>query len=297
MSRLENERHSPIILLLGLGLIKGQMKNDLSRRDFIKTSSIVLAASFLNACNLNIPTGNPATAAAAATKERLPRALNPAPTRQAGPTFTPTGEAAPTTAPTAANDPNNSSPPPAINAPLNDAPEVFLNTYYGAIGASPPTPQNPGGIHMGMDFVAPTGTPIKAAAPGKITRITTQTKTEPDGTVNTYGGILQDIGGANTLGYGFEPLQNLIVTDGQEVKTGDILGTLADNRGQNMRGTKGTGTLDFMLLSLVDGSFKSVCFVPYASPAFKTLMETWFSRVYTPTAEHPGPCTCHYYYP
>jgi hypothetical protein len=172
-----------------------------------------------------------------------------------------------------------------------------MNTYYGAIGASMPTFQNPQGIHQGMDFVAPTGTPVKATASGNISRITTQTKTEDDGTVNTYAEVFLDIGGQTTIIYIFEPLQNLSVTEGQAVHTGDIIGTLADNRGQNMRGTKGTGTLDFGLMSCVNASCSRICFVPYASPTFKTLMETWFSRAYMATAEHPGPCVCHYHYP
>jgi hypothetical protein len=172
-----------------------------------------------------------------------------------------------------------------------------MNTYYGAVGASIPSPQNPLGIHQGMDFVAPTGTPVKATASGVISRINTETKTEYDGTVNTYAEVFLDIGGQNTIIYIFEPLQNLFVTKGQVVDTGDILGTLADNRGQNLRGTLGTGTLDFGLMSLVDGSYSRICFVPYASSSFKTLMETWFSRAYTATAEHPGPCVCHYHYP
>lgn len=150
---------------------------------------------------------------------------------------------------------------------------------------------------MGMDFVAPTGTPVKTTADGTLSRITLETKTEPDGTINTYGNVLLDIGGRNVINYIFEPLQNLFVSEGQVVKTGDILGTLADNRGQNMRGTKGTGTLDFGLLAPVGDVFSRICFVPYVSYAFKALMETWFSRAYTATAEHPGPCVCHYHYP
>jgi hypothetical protein len=245
-----------------------QMKNDFSRRDFLKTSSFVLAASVLAACERLIPATNTQTVPVTSTNT---------------PTVTTTS--------------TNLNPPFILNSPLDDTPEVFMNTYYGAIGASPPSPQNPKGIHMGMDFVAPAGTPVKATAAGTISRITTETKTEPDGTVNTYGNLLLDIGGRNAINYIFEPLQNLFVVEGQVVKTGDILGTLADNRGQNIRGTKGTGTLDFGLLVPVGDSFSRICFVPYVSPAFKTLMETWFSRAYTATAEHPGPCTCHYHYP
>jgi hypothetical protein len=172
-----------------------------------------------------------------------------------------------------------------------------MNTYYGAVGASVSTPQNPKGIHQGMDFVAPTGTYVKAAASGVISRITKEVKTESDGTVNIYANVFLTIDDQNSIIYIFEPLQSLFVTEGQEVNTGEILGTLADNLGQNMRGTKGTGTLDFGLMSLVDGSWARICFVPFASPNFKTLMETWFSRAYTATVEHPGPCVCHYHYP
>jgi hypothetical protein len=172
-----------------------------------------------------------------------------------------------------------------------------MNTYYGAVGSSPPSPQNPQGIHLGMDFVVPTGTPVKATAAGTISRITTETKMEPDGTANTYADVSLDIGGQNTIIYIFEPLQSLFVTEDQVVNTGDIIGTLGDNLGQNRRSTKGTGTLDFGLMSLVNGSFLRVCFVSYASPTFKTLMETWFSREFTATTELPGPCVCHYHYP
>jgi hypothetical protein len=191
----------------------------------------------------------------------------------------------------------NSNQSFVLNSPLDDTPEVFMNGYYGAVGAAVPSAQNPLGIHQGMDFVAPTGTPVKAAASGVISRIDSETKTEYDGTVNTYANVILDIGGKNSIIYIFEPLQNLFVAEGQAVETGDILGTLADNRGQNMRHTLGTGTLDFGLMSIVDGSSTRICFVPYASSSFKTLMETWFSRAYTATAEHPGPCTCHYHLP
>jgi hypothetical protein len=214
---------------------------------------------------------------------------------QAKPAATPS-----TTTPVSAPTPSPPPPKPAefvLNSPLDDTPEVFMNTYYGAVGASPPTPQNPQGIHQGTDFVAPTGTPVKATASGVISRITSETKTEYDGTVNTYANVILDIGGQNSIIYIFEPYQKLFVVEGQKVETGDILGTLADNRGQNMPHTLGTGTLDFGLMSFVDGSYKRICFVPYASPSFKTLMETWFSRAYTATAEHPGPCVCHYHYP
>ncbi|MCX6556866.1 MAG: M23 family metallopeptidase [Candidatus Aminicenantes bacterium] len=172
-----------------------------------------------------------------------------------------------------------------------------MNTYYGAVGASPPSPQNPQGIYQGIDFVAPTGTPVKATASGAISRIMNEIKTEYDGTVNTYANVILDVGNHNSIIYIFEPLQSLSVVEGQTVDTGDTLGTLADNRGQNLRHTLGTGTLDLGLMSLVDGSNIRICFVPYAAPSFKTLMETWFSRAYTATAEHPGPCTCHYFYP
>jgi hypothetical protein len=172
-----------------------------------------------------------------------------------------------------------------------------MNTYYGAIGAAARTAQNPNGIHQGIDLVAPAGTSIKAVTSGIVSNITTETKTEYDGTVNTYANVILDIGGKNSIIYIFEPFQKLFVVEGQKVQTGDILGTLGDNRGQNMPHTLGTGTLDFGLMSFVGGSFIRICFVPYASSPFKTLMETWFSRAYTATAEHPGPCVCHYHYP
>jgi murein DD-endopeptidase MepM/ murein hydrolase activator NlpD len=146
------------------------MKNVFSRRNFLKMSSLVLAALFLAACNGLIPpftstnsnystNSNPSSVAVTSTN------TNPPPV---GVTLT------------------NSTPQIVLNSPLDDTPEVFMNTYYGAIGASVPSPQNPQGIHQGMDFVAPAGTPVKAAASGTISRITTETKTEYDGTVNTY---------------------------------------------------------------------------------------------------------------
>ena len=270
------------------------MKKDFSRRDFLKMSSFVLAALFLAACEWLIPSTNTPNAAVPTTNPNPPPVVvtptnpNPPPV-PATPTY-PNPPPVPVTS-------TNPTQPIVLNSPIDDTPEVFMNTYYGAVGASMPTSQNPKGIHQGMDFVAPTGTAVKAVASGKISRITTEIKTESDGTVNTYAEVFLDIGGKNTIIYIFEPLQNLIVNEGQVVDTGDILGTLADNRGQNLRHTLGTGTLDFGLMSLVDGSYLRVCFVPYASPAFKTLMETWFSRAYTATAEHPGPCVCHYHYP
>jgi hypothetical protein len=254
------------------------MKNVFFRRDFLKISALILVASILAACNLPIPQTNTPTGTVISTNAKQPvfPSLN---------------------TPTVGNPSTNSNPPPVLSSPLDDAPEVFMNTYYGALGASPPSPQNPQGIHQGMDFVAPAGTPVKAAASGVISRIDPEIRTEPDGTVNTYANVILDIGGHNSIIYIFEPLQDLFVVEGQKVETGDVLGTLADNLGQNMRGTRGTGTLDFGLMSLVDGSYRRICFVPYVSSSFKNLLETWFSRAYTATAEHPGPCVCHYHYP
>jgi murein DD-endopeptidase MepM/ murein hydrolase activator NlpD len=218
------------------------------------------------------------------------------PTQEPNPTFT-LILVPPTDTPTVAVTSTNSTLTFVLNSPLDDTPDIFMNTYFGAVGASPPSPQNPQGIHKGMDFTGPTGSPVKATTSGTISRITTEIKTETDGTINTYANLLLDIGSQNFINYIFEPLQNLFVTEGQVVATGDILGTLGDNRGQNIRGKLGTGTLDFGLLSLVNGSFARICFVPYSSSSFKSLMETWFSRAYTATAEHPGPCVCHYHYP
>ena len=172
-----------------------------------------------------------------------------------------------------------------------------MNTYFGSVGASPPSPQNPQGIHQGMDFVAPAGTPIKATSPGVISRIMKETKTESDGTLNTYANLIVTFDDRNAIVYIFEPFKDLFVVEGQTIETGDVLGTLGDNRGQNIRGTRGTGTLDLGLLSLVGDSFQRICYVPFVSPTFRSLMETWFARAYNATAEHPGPCVCHYHYP
>jgi hypothetical protein len=251
------------------------MKNDLSRRGFLKASSIVLAASFLTACDRLIPSANIPTAAVTSTKQPIP----------------------PTNAPSAAVPSPCPELPLVLNSPLDDAPEVFMNTYYGAIGAAARTPQNPNGIHQGIDLVAPAGTPIKAVASGVVSNIMTETKTEYDGTVNVYANLFLALDDHNSVIYIFEPLRSMLVTKGQMVSNGDVLGTLGDNRGQNMRGRLGTGTLDLGLMSLVGGNWSRVCFIPYTSPSFKTLLETWFSRAYTATAEHPGPCVCHYHYP
>jgi hypothetical protein len=251
------------------------MKNNPSLGELLRIFSFILAVSSLAACNIPIS---------------LSTSTNSTPLLVAG---TSTNSIPPLVASTSMN----SIPPIVLNSPLDDTPEVFMNTYYGAVGSSPASPQNPQGIHQGMDFVAPIGTSVKATASGTISRIYTETRTEYDGAVNTYANVFLTIDDHNSIIYIFEPLQNLFVTEGQIVNTGDILGTLADNRGQNLRGTKGTGTLDFGLMSLVDGSWARVCFLPFASSSFKTLMETWFSRAYTATAEHPGPCVCHYHNP
>ena len=246
-----------------------------SRRDFLKASSVVLAASFPTACERLIPSINLPTAAIPASKQLI------------RPTRTPLVAVA--------------SPSPELqfvmDSPLDDAPEIFMNTYYGAKGASPPTPQNPNGIHMGIDLVAPAGTPVKATASGTVSNLTTETKTEPDGTANTYANLLVKFDDHHVINYIFEPSQSVLVAQGQVVSSGDVLGSLADNRGQNLRGTKGTGTLDPGLLTDAGGSWSRVCFIPYTSPTFRHLLEAWFSRAYTATAEHPGPCVCHYHYP
>jgi biotin carboxyl carrier protein len=184
--------------------------------------------------------------------------------------------------------------PLVLDSPLDDTPEVYMNTYYGSPGASPPSPENPEGIHQGIDLVAPAGTPVKAAAAGTVVDITTETKTERDGTVNTYANLLVEFDDRNVLNYHFEPSQSIAVTVGQTVDSGDALGTLGDNRGMNVRGKVGTGTLDLGLLSEAEGSFARVCYLSYTTPAFRQLLETWFSRAYTATAKHPGPCVCHY---
>jgi hypothetical protein len=251
------------------------MKNDFSRRDFLKTSSIVLAASFFTACERLIPSTNIPTAAITSTKQPI----------------------LPTSTPSVAVPSPSPELPFVLNSPLDDTPEIFMNTYYGAIGASAITPQNPKGIHQGIDLVAPAGTSIKAVASGIVSNITTETKTEYDGTVNTYANLLVKFDDHNVVNYIFEPSQSILVTVGQMVSSGDVLGTLGDNRGQNLRHTLGTGTLDLGLLSDVEGSWSRVCFIPYTSPRFRHLLEIWFSRAYTATAEHPGPCVCHYHYP
>ena len=246
------------------------MKKEFSSNDILKISSCFLAALFLAACNLPIPPTKTPFSAIPSTN------LNPPPVAVTS---------------------TNSNTSIVLYSPLDDTPEIFMNTYYGEVGSAVSTTQNPQGIHQGMDFVAPTGTSVRAAASGTISRIDIETKTEYDGTVNNYANVILKINDQNSIIYIFEPYQDLFVTEGQVVNTGDILGTLADNLGQNRRGTKGTGTLDFGLMSLVGDSWARICFVPYASSSFKTLMETWFSRELTATAEHPGPCVCHYHYP
>jgi hypothetical protein len=243
------------------------MPKAFSRRDFLTTSSIFLAASSLTACRQLVPT---------------------TPTPTSGPD-SPTVEI-PTSTPTTAAA-------LIMESLLDDTPQVFMNTYFGSVGASPPSPQNPQGIHQGMDFVAPAGTPIKATSPGVISKIMKETKTESDGTQNTYANLIVTFDERNAIVYVFEPFKDLFVVEGQTIETGDVLGTLADNRGQNIRGTGGTGTLDLGLLSLVGDSFQRICYVPFVSPTFRSLMETWFARAYKATAEHPGPCVCHYHYP
>ena len=212
---------------------------------------------------------------------------------------TTTTQAVTTSKATTATKSTVSSPSPEsslVLALLLLTPPKSSCTYYGAIGASAPTPQNPKGIHQGIDLVAPAGTSIKAVASGIVSNIT-ETKTEYDGTVNTYANLLVKFDDHYVINYIFEPSKSIVVTIGQTVSSGDVLGTIANNRGQNLRGTKGTGTLDLGLLSTAQGSWSRVCFIPFTSPSFRHLLEVWFSRAYTATAEHPGPCVCHYHVP
>ncbi len=258
------------------------MMNISSRRDFLKMSSFVLAVSFLAACNLPIPPTNTTPVAVTSTNS------NPPPVAVTPANSNPPSAAIPST---------NSTPPFVLNSPLDDTPEVFMNTYYGAVGASPPTPRTRKASTRGWTSwrlrVHPSRQPQPGPYPGSLQRSRRSTTARLIPMPISFLKLM-----IKTLSYYiFEPLQSLFVVEGQVVNTGDILGTLADNRGQNLRGTKGTGTLDFGLISIVDGSWARICFVPYASSSFRTLMETWFSRAYTATAEHPGPCVCHYHYP
>ena len=183
------------------------------------------------------------------------------------------------------NNNNKDVTPPVLNSPIDDANGVVLGTYFNEPNCQPLTSDNPLGLHKGWDFYAPTGTAIKASLPGTVISITTQTDSGLDHVV-----VLESVSGGYTMNYNLEPANSIVVVKGQVLKTGDIIGYLGYN---TMNPMTNCGTLDFRL---IDNTNAFTCMIPFVSPEFKSLVEKWFDKYWTPTSEHPGPCTCHYHY-
>jgi hypothetical protein len=187
------------------------------------------------------------------------------------------------------------TPPPVLNAPMDTEGKSFLGTYFNQPGCQPATADNPLGLHYGIDFVLPTGTTIRAAAPGNITWIED---------LSTHIVVHQSVSGGYSVMYNFEPALSIVVTEGQSLATGDAVGVMGESTtpigylGSDPEIpdpiTSGYGMLDFRL---VDTAHAHTCPVPYASSQFKSLLEEWFARNFTATADRPGPCTCHYHFP
>jgi len=68
--------------------------------------------------------------------------------------------------------------------------------------------------HNGVDLAAPTGTPIYATADGKIERANY---------FGSYGNYIQ-IGHGNAIETRFAHLSRIVVSDGQDVRKGDLIG-------------------------------------------------------------------------
>ncbi|MFC7308762.1 murein hydrolase activator EnvC family protein [Streptomyces monticola] len=136
----------------------------------------------------------------------------------------------------AATTPANSSHAPQINArdkipPPREAPHTPAGDRTWPVGPEPPgrprilhawrppaTAYGPG--HRGVDLAAPPGSPVRAAAPGRVTFA---------GRVAGRGVISVDHTGTGTtpLRTTYEPVR-ATVEKGTRVTTGDPLGTLED---------------------------------------------------------------------
>jgi hypothetical protein len=173
--------------------------------------------------------------------------------------------------------------PPVLHPFMEDSTDIYFGSYFNRPGASEITPENPEGLHRGMDLVAPISTVVKASAPGSVKRIIHTT----EGFDHTN--VLVEFNDRYTIDYNLESAQSITVTEGQSMNTGDAIGFL----GVNPMVGPTVGVLDFGLLA----DNERICPIPYVTAELKILLEIWFDRSWTRTAEHPGPCTCHYTFP
>lgn len=101
-----------------------------------------------------------------------------------------------------------------ISGFVNPVKNARISGVFGSQRVLNGTPKSP---HRGTDFAAPTGTPIVAPAPGKVTMIV-------DDMYYTGGTMIVDHGhGLSTV---YAHMNSIDVVDGQEVAQGEQLGTV-----------------------------------------------------------------------
>lgn len=141
----------------------------------------------------------PAAAAATATRPSTPVAKKPPPTAKAP---SPAAKAPPPAAPAPPSAPGKQKAIEPVGA-------AKVTSHYGEIASI-----RNGIPHRGIDFAAPTGTPIKAAADGKVV----------EAGANSVSGnyVIIDHGNGLSTMYGHQ--SQLLTKRGAIVKQGDVIG-------------------------------------------------------------------------
>lgn len=80
------------------------------------------------------------------------------------------------------------------------------------------------GFHRGVDLAAPTGTPVRSVAPGQVVKVWRDTG-DPNAADNVNGNALR-IQHRDGTGAGYAHLDTLAVELGDQVRTGELLGTV-----------------------------------------------------------------------